>query len=77
MKLGPWVIMKMHPAERELRKVHQLTPALRELVARMARAEAKDAVQEVMEAQNLVWRQEPRSCSEVHPGSDMYHPEGH
>jgi hypothetical protein len=56
MKLGRWVIMRMHPAEKELRKVQQLTPALRELVARMARAAAKDAVQDVMEAQGLAWR---------------------
>jgi len=41
--------MKMHPAESQLRKVSQLTPALRELVARMARSEARDALQGQME----------------------------
>lgn len=56
MRLGPWVIMRMHPDEKTLRTVSQLTPALRELVARMARAEAKDAIQEIMEDQGLVYR---------------------
>lgn len=56
MRLGPWVIMKMHPDEKTLRKIGQLTPELRELIARMARSVAKDAVQDVMEAQNLVFR---------------------
>lgn len=54
MRLGPWVLMRMHPAERELHKVHQLTPALRELVAKMARSLAKDAIDEIMEAHDLI-----------------------
>lgn len=54
MKLGPWVIMKEHPSETELRKVHQLTPALRELVAKMARSLAKDAIEEIMERHDLI-----------------------
>jgi hypothetical protein len=44
----------MHPAERELRKVHQLTPALRELVAKMARSIAKDFFQDMLERHDLV-----------------------
>lgn len=44
MRLGRWVIQRMHPDEKTLRKVSELTPALRELVARMARSAAKDAI---------------------------------
>ncbi len=47
--------MRMHPDEKTLRTVSELTPALRELVARMARSAAKDAVQEVMDDQNLIY----------------------
>lgn len=54
MKLGPWVIMKEHPSETELRKVHQLTPALRELIAKMARSLAKDTIQDMLETHDLV-----------------------
>lgn len=126
------MIMKMHPDEKTLRKVRQLTPALRELIARMARSEAKDAVQDVMENKGMVFSGETyvsraeamaalktcekawqvlmdtssstkdktmavatidnirsilqwevmlslpkRTCDQVHPGSDMNHPEGH
>lgn len=48
--------MKMHPDEKTLRTVSELTPALRELVARMARSAAKDAVQVIMEDQGLIYR---------------------
>jgi len=58
--------MREHPHEKQLRKVHQLTPALRELVARMARAEAKDAVQDVMQAQGLPWRSEGMDDQQWH-----------
>jgi hypothetical protein len=55
MRLGRWVIMKMHPDEKSLHTVSELTPALRELVARMARSAAKDAVQDVMERKGMVF----------------------
>jgi hypothetical protein len=45
----------MHPDEKSLRTVSELTPALRELVARMARSAAKDAVQDVMENKGMVF----------------------
>lgn len=48
--------MRMHPDEKTLRSVHELTPALRELVARMARSVAKDAVQDVMQDQGLIYK---------------------
>lgn len=56
MRLGRWVLMRMHPDEKTLRTVSELTPALRELVARMARSAAKDAVQDIMEDQGLIYK---------------------
>lgn len=53
MRLGRWVLMREHPSEKQLRKWRQLTPELRELIAKGVRSIAKDAVQEVMESQNL------------------------
>lgn len=45
--------MRMHPDEKTLRTVSQLTPELSELVARMARSCAKDAMQDLFESYNL------------------------
>lgn len=59
MRIGPWVIMREHPSEKALRKWAQLTPELREVVARATRSIAKDAVQDVMEAQGLAYHADP------------------
>jgi hypothetical protein len=49
MRIGRWIISREHPSERALRKWGQLSPDLRELIARVVRSTAKDAVQETME----------------------------
>lgn len=56
MRLGRLSIQRIHPSERALQKWGQLTPELRELVARAARSIAKDAVQDVVEAQGHPFR---------------------
>jgi hypothetical protein len=55
MRIGRWIITREHPDEKALRKWGELTPELRELVARAARSIAKDAVQDVMDEQGLVY----------------------
>lgn len=55
MRLGRWIITREHPRERALRKWGQLSPELRELIARAARSVAKDAVQDIMDEQGLLY----------------------
>ena len=53
MKIGPFLVHKLHQDEIQLWKTDQLSPTLRELCARVARSVAKDYIEDHREELGL------------------------
>lgn len=66
-------LRRRHPSERALRKWGQLTPELRELIARVVRSVAKDAVQDILEAQGFPYYNEPITNADGTPLTAAQH----
>lgn len=65
LRIGPLIVSRLHPHERQLRRWGQLTPALRELVARAARSVATDHLQDLYEAHGLPFSKSDRTAAVV------------